>query len=179
MVSTLLPALVLIAGGGLAPADRAYSLIGTWSCQTSAGGGATMTFAREDDGSISMRNLFTNETGASGEFNEGYRFVAPEQYWSWTATLQGRPDFKEAATAGMWTAEKWFFDGTVAQRPHRQDTDTHRIRMIYTWISESSFEREFETYDGSVWKTTTSAVCKKTSKASQARGFRRFRSGET
>ena len=108
-----------------------------------------------------MRNVFTGSAGASSEFDEVYRFVTPDQYWSWVATLQGASDFKEAANAGMWTAQKWFFDGTVTQRPHPHDTETHRIRMIYTWISNSSFEREFEIYEGGVWKTTSSSVCRR------------------
>jgi hypothetical protein len=155
--------LVLAAGAQSAPADRAYALAGAWSCQTAAGSNATMTFVRQTDGSIATRDVFTASSGASGEFDEVYRFVAPAQYWSWVATLQGRSDFKEAATAGMWTAEKWFFDGTVTQRPHAHDTETHRIRMIYTWISDSSFEREFERYDAGVWRTTSSSVCRRSS----------------
>ena len=155
-------AVLVVAPAAAQPvsADRAYGLVGAWSCQTAAGSNATLTFARESDGTISMRNVFENG-GASGEFDELYRFVTAPQYWSWTATLKGRPDFKEAATAGPWTAQKWFFDGTVTQRPHSGDTDTHRIRIVYTWISGSTFQREFELYDGNVWKTTSSALCKK------------------
>jgi hypothetical protein len=143
------------------PIDRAYALVGVWTCQTSAASSATMTFARQSDGSIAMRNVFSADGGASGEFDEVYRLVTPAQYWSWVATLQGRPDFKEAATAGMWTAQKWFFDGTVTQRPHPHDTETHRIRMIYTWISDTSFEREFEIYENGIWRMTSSSVCRR------------------
>lgn len=143
--------------------DRAYDLIGAWNCQTAAGSSAAMTFARESDGTISMRSSFATASGSSGEFDEVYRFVTSAQYWSWIATQPSRKDFKEAATAGEWTAQKWFFDGTVTQRPHRHDTDTHRIRMIYTWISASSFEREFELYDGGVWRTISSSVCRRAS----------------
>lgn len=122
-----------------------------------------MTFTRGSDGSmLTMRSLLTASSSASSEFDEVYRFISPAQYWSWVATQAGRPDFKEAATAGMWTAQKWFFDGTVTQRPHRRDTDTHRIRMIYTWISNATFQREFEIYENDVWKTTSSSVCKRT-----------------
>jgi hypothetical protein len=141
------------------PSDRAYDLIGTWTCVTAAHASATMTFTRESDGSISMRNVFTTPGGA-GEFDEVYRLV-PGGYWSWIATQPDRADFKEAATANPWAAEKWFFDGTVTERPHRHDTDTHRIRMIYTRLSDASFEREFELYDSDVWKTTSSSICKR------------------
>lgn len=166
-----MPALVVLLGIILAQIDptttydRAYDLVGRWSCQTGPGGSSSMTYVRESDGAITMRNTFGNDSGASGEFDETYVFVTPAQYWSWISTLRGRPDFKEAATAGMWTAQKWFFDGTVTQRPHAHDTETHRIRMIYTWISRSSFEREFETYESGVWKTTSSSVCRRLSTA--------------
>jgi hypothetical protein len=161
-------AIVLAVLASMAPAradviDRADALVGTWNCQTSAGSSATLTFTRQDDGSISMRNVFTGFNAGSGEFDETYRLMTPAQYWMWTATSPNHPDVKEAGTAGMWTATSWFFDGTVTRLPHSHDTDTHRIRMIYTWISNAAFEREFELYDGSVWKTTSSSVCRKVS----------------
>jgi hypothetical protein len=160
------PFLMALVVAANAPAssqvERAYDLVGAWTCQSAGGATSSMTFVRQSDGSVSMRNRFTNHGGPTSEFDEVYRFVTPAQYWSWTATLSGRPDFKEAANAGMWTAQKWFFDGTVTQRPHPQDTETHRIRMIYTWISDSSFEREFEIYELGVWKTTSTSVCRRT-----------------
>lgn len=108
-----------------------------------------------------MRDLFSGGD-AAGEFDEIYRLVAPQQYWSWIATWSGHPDFKEAGTAGLWTAQKWFFDGTVTQRPHPHDTETHRIRMIYTWISNTSIERELEIFQSGVWRITSSSVCRRT-----------------
>jgi hypothetical protein len=143
------------------PVDRAYDLIGTWTCESTAGSTATMAFTRQSDGSISLRDAYTTASGTRGEFDEAYRIVLPAQYWSWVATWQGHPDFKEAASAGMWTAQKWFFDGTVADRPKPHDTETHRIRIVYTRLTDASFEREFETYDGGVWKRTSSSVCRR------------------
>jgi len=140
--------------------DRAWGLIGAWNCQTAGGGSATMTFTRQSDGSITMRNVAS--AGTTGEIDEAFWLITPAQYWSWTATQPARPDFKEAATAGMWTAQKWFFDGTVTARPHRHDTETHRIRIVYTWISDASFERELETYENGAWRTSSSSVCRRT-----------------
>jgi len=162
MLFALLIAMTIAAVAGATTPDRADHLAGTWNCQSSALGSGTLTFTRESDGSITAADDFTL-SAATTHFDELYRVDPAGPFWRWSSTWRGHPDFVEAATGGMWTAQKWFFDGTVAQRPHPHDTETHRIRMIYTWISDSSFEREFEIYEDGVWKTTSSSLCRKES----------------
>jgi len=162
-LATIAAATVAAAVAQSADVDRAYDLVGRWTCASAAGSSATLTFTRQGDGSIRMRNIFIPPHAAQGEFDETYRLISPARYWLWTATLQGNPDFKEAATAGPWTATSWFFDGTMTHRPHPHDTDTHRIRIVYAWLDNASFQREFEIYEGDVWKSTSSAVCRRKS----------------
>ena len=165
MLFALLIAMTIAAVTGGTTPDRAYGLAGTWSCQSSALGSGTISFTRESDGSIGATDDFTL-SGATSHFDELYRLDPAGPFWRWTSTWRDHSDFKEAATGGIWTAQKWFFDGTVTRRPHSHDTETHRIRMIYTWISDSSFEREFEIYEDGVWKTTSSSVCRRSAASS-------------
>jgi hypothetical protein len=144
-----------------AAADRAYQLVGAWSCESAAGANGTMTFTRQSDGSLAMTNAFVTASGDPGTFDEVYRFDPSGSYWSWKATWRDHDDFREAGTAGMWTAQKWFFDGTLNQRPGHDGPVIHRIRMVYTWLTNDSFEREFETFEDGVWKPTSSSVCKR------------------
>lgn len=157
----LLAAATAPAASQSATADRADQLVGTWSCGSAAGANGTMTFTHQSDGSLSMTNAFVTASGDPGTFDEEYRFAPSESFWSWKASWRDHEDFKEAGTAGMWTAQKWFFDGTVNQRSGHDGPVIHRIRMIYTWLTNSSFEREFESYEDGVWKPTSSSVCRR------------------
>jgi len=122
-----------------------------------------MTYVRQPDGLISLKTVFSARDGQTGEFDEAYTPVLPAAYWSWKASRLGRDDFAEAGTAGMWTAQKWFFDGTINQKSASHVPESHRLRMIYTWLGDNAFQREFEVYQNGVWSTTTSSLCKRAS----------------
>jgi hypothetical protein len=150
--------------------DRAESLIGTWSC-TSSGSTGTITYARNADGSISMKNVFAlaSATWARGEFDEQYRFDPGTAVWTWTAALPHRTDFQESGTAGPWTAQTWVFDGTLSLKSPRvfdslqepTPVEKQTVRMVYTSLGDNVFQRDFEFYQKGLWVIRSSGTCKR------------------
>jgi hypothetical protein len=151
-----------------ADGDRAYRLVGTWSCETAQHSISTTTYTRNDDGSVSMKNLFTTDNGLSGEFNETYRYDTRSNRWTWNSVQARVPNFKERGTAGPWTAEKWTFGGEIDQMepiptgsilPPRMITVP--LRMVYTDLTDSTFRRDFETVLNDRWTPFSESTCKR------------------
>jgi hypothetical protein len=151
--------------------DRAYSLIGTWSC-SSSGSTGTITYVRNADGSISMKNVFVLASAgwARGEFDEQYRFDPATAVWTWTAEQPQLATFGERGTAGPWTAQTWIFDGTLRLASTRTldsvlepaPTTTQAVRMVYTSLGDNVFQRDFEFYQKGLWVIRSSGTCKRT-----------------
>lgn len=173
MLRSIALSLALLAGATAplaAQPDRAYSLIGTWSC-TSTGSTGTMTYVRNADGSISMKNVFASAsaTWARGAFDEQYRFDPATAVWTWTAALPNRADFEESGTAGPWTTQRWIFDGTLRVAGSRTldsilepaPTTTQAVRMVYTSLADNVFQRDFEFYQKGLWVIRSSGTCKR------------------
>jgi hypothetical protein len=148
--------------------DRAYGLIGTWSCESFAHSRGTMTFTRNADGSISMKNLFTTIDGRSGAFDEQYRFDPAMARWSWTAAIPGVATFEERGSAGEWTADEWTFDGVVrTSSPASPDSiagpklSSQALRMTYTDLGGAAFRRGFEVFRNGTWVPASTSTCKR------------------
>ncbi len=138
--------------------DAAYQLLGTWSCKSDARSSSTMTFTRNADGSIALKNVFATPGGLSGQFNETYRFNPRTARWAWTAELANNPAFQESGTAPPAKGSTWIFEGTISGAP----STTQDIRMIYTSLGDSTFRREFESSVGGSWQVTSASLCKRT-----------------
>jgi hypothetical protein len=173
MFRSIVIGLTLLAGATAplaAQPDRAYTLIGTWSCTSSESTG-TITYLRDADGSISMKNVFalTNATWARGEFDEQYRFDPATAVWTWTAEQPQLAAFQERGTAGPWTTQSWIFDGTLRVAGSRTldsiaaptQTTTQAVRMVYTSLGDNAFRRDFEFYQKGLWAIRSSGTCKR------------------
>src|ERR1700676_3317896 len=141
--------------------DFVDRLIGTWSCETDTHTSATLTFVRNVDGSISMKNVFKSVSGFTGEFDEQYRLDPRSAEWTWVSTQPDRPGWQETATAWRWAGDKWVFQGrlrdvstppsgSVRPRP----TTTREIRLVYTDLGDAGFRREFAQNEIGTWVTT-------------------------
>jgi hypothetical protein len=138
-----------------APGDRAYSLIGTWSCKGETRGKGTLTFTQNPDGSIALKNTFKMKNG-QGERDEQFRFDSQNSTWTWTAT---RPDAQDTGTAGAWTASDWTFEGT---RRNPDSNTSEQIRMVYTALSDGSIRRHTEEYQNGAWVVRSGSICRRT-----------------
>jgi hypothetical protein len=150
--------------------DFVDRLVGTWSCETDAHTSATLTFVRNVDGSVSMKNVFKPVRGRSGEFAEQYRFDPRSAEWTWVSTQPGLPGWQETATAWPWAGDKWIFQGRlrdVSTRPSGSigppRTTTREIRMVYTDLGDAGFRREFEQNEVGTWVTVSASTCKRAS----------------
>jgi hypothetical protein len=173
MFRSIAISLALLAGATAplaAQPDRAYSLIGTWSCTSSASTG-TMTYVRNADGSISMKNVFelASQPAARGEFDETYRFDPAAAVWTWTADQPQLAAFHERGTAGPWTTQTWIFDGTATMAGSRTldsiaepaPATTQAVRMVYAGLGDNVFRRDFEFYQKGLWVIRSSGTCKR------------------
>src|SRR5476651_2580150 len=149
-------------------ADRAYTLVGTWSCESMAHSVGTMTFTQNPDGSLSMKNMFQFPNGTPAEIDETYHFDAAANVWKWSLSQPSGPEFRQDGTAPPWTAEKWLFSGSVFQvavpppgsiQPPR--TSKQPLRMIYTDLNATALRREFEVVRAGRWVTYSGSTCKK------------------
>ncbi len=157
--ATLFTAAPAIALSPSAPdgtaAHRAYALIGMWSCESVAHSTGTVTFTRNDDGSIAMKNVFKTAIGTPGEFQESYNFDPAKKMWNWTSTYVTDPEITEVGTAPEWLGDTWVFDGSF-NAPKAQTPE----RMVYTLLGDTAFKREFEVKnnDGN-WTDTSAETC--------------------
>jgi hypothetical protein len=148
-------------------ADNAYWLVGSWVCHSRADSAGTATFARNADGSITLKALF-GHGDRTGEFDETYRFDAKNGTWTWTSTQAGHPGLLETATAGPWTSQDWTFEGTEFAERIRQDkvVNARRIqrplRMLFVNLNNASYERDFQAYVRGHWATFSSENCART-----------------
>jgi hypothetical protein len=147
--------------------DNAYWLVGSWVCHSRADSDGTATFARNTDGSITLKTLFEHGD-RTGEFDEAYRFDAKSGIWTWTSTEAGRPGLLETAKAGPWTSQDWTFEGTEFAERIRQDkvVNARRIqrplRMLFVNLNNASYERDFQAYVRGHWATFSSENCART-----------------
>lgn len=137
--------------------ERAYWLVGTWSCESLAHTKTHMAFTREQDG-MSMQNRYRTADGVSGEYDETYKYDSQASRWTWETT-ESSSGSKEEGTAGPWLTGKWTFDGTRRY----ENVPAQHIQMIYSRIDNASFRREFGISHAGAWMTTSSSVCKRTS----------------
>ena len=175
---------LLLVVAGLAPAsaqqsnsasDRAFALLGTWSCESFIHSHGTWTYLRAPDGKISMRNRFKTATGLSREFDESYSLDPVSGRWTWTGTQPDRPGFVETGISGPWTAETWNFQGrtdivTLAPAGSIQPPNhfTQQLRMVYTTLSPDAFRRELEVLQNGRWVSTNGSTCKRTNEPPSA-----------
>ena len=64
--------------------DRAYDLLGTWSCETQQGSIGTHFYTRNADGSIALHNDFRTTSGRHIIVDETFRYEAASGRWTVT-----------------------------------------------------------------------------------------------
>ncbi len=155
----------------IAPAvDRTDMLLGTWHCESLAGSKGTWTFTRAGDGTLSMQNTFHNGP-VSGGFREVYRFDAANEIWTWDSAEAGSPGFHETGKAQPSTSDTWTFYGKVhdLEYPATGSIEQPRVieanvRMVYTFVDDSTFRREYDVMRDGVWSRTSGSTCKRQDK---------------
>jgi hypothetical protein len=153
------PAVALAPAPSGAPGfHRAYFLIGTWACGNSSDRVATSVFERQDNGSITMTNFVDTDpfesSRKSSEFHESYIFDDWKGVWKWTSRDTAHPDVSESGTASDWIGNRWVFEGSIADA-RRQMPE----RMVFTYLSDTEFEREFDVYQNGEWVRTSASTC--------------------
>lgn len=149
-------------------ADRAFNLVGTWSCESMAHSIGTMTFTQNPNGSLSMRNVFHFPNGTPVEIDETYHFDAAANVWNWSLSQPTGPEFRQDGTAPPWTAEQWVFAGStfaVAIPPNGSieppRTSKEDLQMVYTALGATALRREFERNRDGRWVTFSASTCTK------------------
>jgi len=131
-------------------ADRAFSLIGAWSCRTFGGASATHTFVRQNDATLLLHNVL--RLGERDyDIDETYRFNHANERWS-NVTEGGA----YVGTARRWLGSTWVFDGSVADRGRRLP-----VTMTYARLSSRAFRRRFNRLQHGVWVTYAAETCQR------------------
>lgn len=143
--------------------DRAYDLVGTWSCETQQGSIGTHVYTRNPDGSMALRNDFRTTSGRHIVVEETFRFDAGSGKW----TVTTAPDAwfgAENVSAPPWTGKEWALEGTQntehAASPLVART-TGRIRIVYSFPQAGKMERLFQLpgVSGATWETYSDETC--------------------
>ncbi len=130
--------------------DRAYALIGAWSCRTFGGASATHTFARRDDATLLLHNVL-HISDRDYDIDETYRFDRSNKMWS-NVTQGGA----YVGTARQWLGSTWVFDGSVAERGRRVP-----VKMTYAILSKRAFRRRFNRLRNGGWVTYAAETCQR------------------
>jgi len=130
--------------------DRAYALVGAWSCRTFGGASATHTFARRNDATLLLHNVL-RISDRNYDIDETYRFDRSNQTWS-NVTQGGA----YVGTARRWLGSTWVFDGSVAERGRRVP-----VKMTYAILSKRAFRRRFNRLQNGAWVTYAAETCKR------------------
>jgi len=146
--------------------DRAYWLIGQWSCESLGHSHGTWTFSRTDSG-ISLQQSFKTPDNLSGQIAEDYHFEPRAKRWVWTSTQNG-PGSLAVARATPWTGEQWIFEGTNSKTPLPApgsdvppQTNVRALRMVFTALGDGAFRRDFERIENGTWVTSNLSTCKR------------------
>ena len=136
----------------LAPAtrDRAYTLVGLWSCKTFGGLTATHAFAQPTTGTLLLHNVL-RINDRDYVIDEAYRYNAATG--SWSNVTQGGA---YVGTAGRWLGATWVFDGTIADRQAHVP-----VKMTYVTLGRGAFLRRFERRTGAGWVTYAAETCQR------------------
>jgi hypothetical protein len=164
----LLAAIVAMPALAQAPTtDRAFHLIGRWSCEDINHTTSAFTYTRNHDGSIAMVNAFRTIAGAPGQFTEIYRLGAKTEQWIWRSS--NGHGFAEHGVARPWDSRTWMFEGTADTMGRtKAQPALHRVhlgvRMIYTDLGDNAFQREFQSMQGRshAWTSYSIGTCKRT-----------------
>ncbi len=132
-------------------ADRAYALLGRWSCVTRGGIASTHTYARWSADAFTLDNV-VRVGDRSYTIRELYRFEPSEDLW-----LNATQDDAYNGTAAPWRQTQWLFEGSVPAGSRRLP-----VRMIYSELSTREFQRDFEKFDGGAWSSFASETCRRT-----------------
>jgi hypothetical protein len=146
--------------------DRAYHLVGKWSCEDINHTLNDWTIVRRPDGSLTLRNVYHPIGGGVGRFDETYRFDAKIGRWTWHS--HDGSSFAESGTAGRWISRTWTFEGVAdaLARSRKSSALIRRkipVRMVYTDLGNDALQREFllkQPRDGS-WASTSLGTCKR------------------
>lgn len=148
--------------------DRAYWLVGTWSCRSMYNSVGTWTFVRNDDGSISISNVFHPEGDQRGQFLELYRFDPKAGVWRWSATRMHETTVREYGIAAPWTGTDWIFDAhlpldssKLADSIQRPRTASQETRIVFTMLDDATFQRKIESIVSGKWVLMTGSICKR------------------
>jgi hypothetical protein len=168
LVLAVLIALIAVPARAQQSSDRAYWLVGTWSCRSMYNSVGTWTFVRNDDGSISLSNVFHPEGGERGNFLETYRFDSAAGVWRWSATRMHETTVREYGIAAPWTGADWIYDahipldssmlsGSIGQPRTRSE----QVRIVYTMLDDATFQRKLESMVSGKWTLTNGSICKR------------------
>jgi hypothetical protein len=150
--------------------DRAYWLIGTWSCHSMYNSVGTWTFVRNDDTTFSLDNVFHPEGGRRGEFLERYHFDSSAGVWRWTATRQHETTVQEDGMAAPWTGTDWIFlahiplgSSLLSDSIQHAGSASEQTRVVYTMLDETHFQRKLERMVSGKWGLVSGTICKRKS----------------
>ncbi len=135
--------------------DRSSTLIGgSWSCMSFGGTPLYHRYTHSDDGnSIDVATTFVLPEHKIGKAKETYRFKRATLLW-----LAKLADGSIVASAPPWIGVTWTFTGSA----RGEDKRVSGFRMIYTWLGENVFRRDFERPDdvGS-WSVYAGETCRR------------------
>lgn len=141
--------------------DRAYDLVGTWSCESRYGSIGAHVYVRNSDGSMTMRNEFRLSSGQPVTVEETYRYDARRAGW----TISTPPDSWFGAinaSAPPWSGKDWTFEGTRsterAASPHIVRL-TGPVRLTYRFPQRDRLERHFQVQTDGIWEPYSDETC--------------------
>jgi hypothetical protein len=147
-------------------ADRAFHLIGRWSCENVDHTTGELTYTRNHDGSIAMHNAFRTVSGMTGQFTEVYRLGAKTKQWAWHSS-DGH-GFNEHGFAWPWDSRTWTIEGVAdAIGRTKARPGLHHLhfgmRLVYTDLGDDAFQREFQNVQGRArtWTSYSIGTCRR------------------
>jgi hypothetical protein len=147
--------------------DRAFHLLGTWTCKEISQSTSRWTFTRKGDNAIALHNEFRSASGETATFDETYRQNPKTGQWTWQAT-NGSAIY-ERGTAGPWNSRTWTFAGTIdvmrgqKSKPRAVKYARFGVRMIYTDLGNDALQREFQSLRGRnrTWTSYSIGTCRR------------------
>jgi hypothetical protein len=135
--------------------DRSTTLIGgRWSCMSFAGTKLSHRYSRGDDGlSFDVVTTFVLSNTRTAKARETYRFEHDALLWRVKLS-----DGSIVATAPPWIGLTWTFTGSAKG----DDRKPIGFRMIYTYLGQNVFRRDFERLDDAgAWNVYAGETCRR------------------
>ena len=130
---------------------------GTWTCKTDRGAFAIHNYRIElGDQWMTMHNRFEMPGGATGQFDEYYRYLPAAKAWDVVAF--GSDGTMAIGGSTGWAGTTWRFTGTQTAAGGEKVP----WRMTYTRYGTSKFERTLELKAGNnSWARNSAETCER------------------